>query len=99
MANPASVSLADSLEVTMRTSILLVAVIRSIAIVANVASLVAHRFAAALRPGEMLRLCYLDRHAAVGGRPVTPIADTWRSKRSFSQPGFTQDPSCWDTRG
>lgn len=70
----------------MRKSFLLVAVIRNIANLANVASLVAHRFAASFKP-EMYRFCYVHSEAAHRGRSVGPMPDAWRSDRPTERLG------------
>ncbi len=75
----------------MRTSFLLVAVIRNIAVLAKVASLVAHRFAASFKP-EMYRLCYVHRETAHRGRSVGPMSGSWRSDRPSNQPGCDHGP-------
>jgi hypothetical protein len=68
----------------MRKSFLLVAVIRNIATLANVASLVAVRFAASFKP-EMYRLCYVHREAVHCGRSVGPMPGSWRSDRQTNR--------------
>lgn len=75
----------------MRTSFLLVAVIRKIAVLANVASLVAQRFAASSNP-EMYRLCYVHREAVHCDRSVGSMSGLWRSDRHWDQPGHDHDP-------
>lgn len=75
----------------MRKSFLLVAVIRNVAVLANVASLVAPRFAASFKP-EMYRLCYVHWEPARCGRSVGPMSGTWRSDRPTNQLGRDHGP-------
>jgi len=75
----------------MRKSFLLVAVTRNFAIVANVASLVAQRFAASFKP-EMYRLCYVHSEPARSGRSVGPMPGAWRSDRPTNQLGRDHGP-------
>jgi hypothetical protein len=75
----------------MRKSFLLVAVIRNVAVLANVASLVAQRFAASFKP-EMYRLCYVHWEPARCGRSVGPMSGTWRSDRPTNQLGRDHGP-------
>jgi len=75
----------------MRKSFLSVTVIRNIAVLANVASLVAQRFATSFKP-EMVRLCYVHREAVHCGRSVGPMSGSWRSNRPLNQPGHDHDP-------
>lgn len=75
----------------MRTSFLMVAVIRNFAALANVASLVAQRFAASFKP-EMYRLCYVHRATVDRGRSVEPMLGSWRSDRPSNHLGCNHDP-------
>lgn len=75
----------------MRTSFLLVAVIRNFAVLANVASLVAQRFAASFNP-EMYRLCYVHRETVDRGRTVGSMPGSWRSDRHLQAMGIGHDP-------
>jgi hypothetical protein len=75
----------------MRTSFQLVAVIRNIAVLANVASLVTRRFAASFNP-EMYRLCYVHRETVDRGRTVGPMPGSWRSDRHLHMFGIAHNP-------
>jgi|GEM_PF-6302283 len=70
----------------MLKSFLLVAINRNIAVLANVASLVAQQYAASFKP-EKYRLCYVHSEPAHRGRSVGPMPDAWRSDRQTNQLG------------